>query len=135
MVNEISARQELEQAQTELSENGGVFMKVQLEVKDKLISVAEKMSLYSAGIISLSFTFIGYLISQKSIKFSITFLYIPAYYYLYLSWALLAINLLIGLTIRKFEALYDFYGSQRKYHESEKIFKRKKLKFLILITH
>ena len=94
-----------------LQRAGDIFDKIQDDVREQLIKFLEKLILYSAGIISLTLTFItGFLGDKKDILLT-TFWGIPLYYYLFSSWILFGLNIITGLTSIYFDNLYLYsYG-------------------------
>lgn len=66
----------------------------------------EKIALYSAGIISLSMTFIGYLFSKDATVIQDKVWSVPLYSFAFLSWILLFLSLVLGLSVRFFFARY-----------------------------
>ena len=66
----------------------------------------EKIAFYSAGIISLSITFLGYVLSKSGIVLFDKALGIPLYYWIFTAWGFLFIALILSLYIRVFSAQY-----------------------------
>ena len=106
------------------------FIDSQVKYRDSLLIVFEKFAFYSAGIISLSITFLGYLFSQDKCILTEYFLYMPIYMYVYISWIFLIINLISSLFIRWTDSLYIFYNKQTYYYKSKKDFEDHKFKFM-----
>ncbi len=69
-----------------------------------LSSFYEKLALYSGGVISLSITFIGYLISVEVDVLTEEAFSVPLYEIVFLGWGLLFVTLLVGIYIRVFTA-------------------------------
>lgn len=66
----------------------------------------EKLAFYSAGIISLSVTFVGYIVSKSEIVLFEKFLCLDLYQLLIISWAMLLLSLLLSISIRLWGAAY-----------------------------
>lgn len=131
MENQIQQiRQELEAAQNDIQEKRETFNKTQHLHRNHLLRLHEKMAFYSAGSISLSITYVGYLISQdKNILIEKIFTF-PLYTYLLFSWFLLMLNLIISLFIRWTASRYVFWVRQGEYYKAKKELDTKRLSFL-----
>src|SRR3989344_8751700 len=66
----------------------------------------EKLAFYSAGIISLSITFVGYLVSSSNNILFDEVLFLKLYQFLIMSWASLFLSLVLSLSIRLLGATY-----------------------------
>lgn len=64
----------------------------------------EKIAFYSAGIISLSITFLGYVISKPGAILLNKSMGLPLYAWIFIAWFLLFISLILSLYIRVFSA-------------------------------
>lgn len=130
LLQSLKIKQEAESAQNDANIAWEKFDKIQINHKKEVINIFEKMSLYSAGIISLSITFVGYVLSENKSVLLVNLINIPIYIFLYISWVVLAINLIIGLVIRWADSLYLFFNSQHFVHEKRKESEEKKLELL-----
>lgn len=121
--------QDISSSQKEAKEAGKKFYDSQINYKRELLTIFEKMSLFSAGIISLSITFVSGLVpTYKNLMLTQLFT-LPIYIYLYISWTSLTLNLIIGLFLRWADALYLFFNQQKEYHKKNKKFQEVKLSF------
>lgn len=99
-----------------------------LKVNEDLIKTVEKFALYSAGIISLSITFLGYLIEQNKTILLTEMYKISLIGYLFLSWIFLVITLIIGLMVRFWNAFYLFYETTSDYLKWRSAYKNRLVK-------
>jgi ABC-type multidrug transport system fused ATPase/permease subunit len=130
LLQNLKIKQEAESAQDEANSAWKKFDIAQINHKKEVINIFEKMSLYSAGIISLSITFVGYILSENKSVFLVDFINIPIYIFLYISWGVLTVNLIIGLIIRWADSLYLFFNYQHFFHKKRKESEEKKLELL-----
>lgn len=98
----------------------GRFNAAQSETKEAHIAFYEKMAFYSAGIISLSITFLGYVISKNQTTIWVSLAGIPLAYLIFTSWVLFACCLLIGIFYRRIWSDFLFYTSYKEYLEAQK---------------
>lgn len=64
----------------------------------------EKIAFYSAGIISLSITFLGYILSKSGMVLFDKSFGVPLFYWIFIAWGFLFITLFLSLYIRVFSA-------------------------------
>lgn len=112
--------QDVQSAQKATNKAAGYFEESQLTYKKEMITVFEKMSLFSAGIISLSITFVGALIPDNSTLLAENILGVPVHVLLYISWASLTLNLIFGLAVRWADSMYLFFNAQGYWHKRRK---------------
>lgn len=105
------------------------FETSQISYKKEVTTVFEKMSIFSAGIISLSITFLTTLIPENKDLLTENTLKIPTYIFLYVSWILLTLNLIVGLAIRWFDSLYNFFSAQLNWQKKRKELEKTNLQF------
>ncbi len=112
----------LDSAQKEVNVAAQEFNEEQRNFKKSVSSIHEQMALYSSGIISLSITFLGYLLSSSGAADILrsTRIIVPIYWILYLRWLLLASNILHMEAEKWFYSLYLFFNSQNNYHQKRK---------------
>lgn len=128
-------QKELEESQDNRVIEWKKFQEAEKEYRDSTVSFFDKISFYSAGIISLSITFLGYLLSQEKLILLSCFFKIPIYYFLYISWPLLMLALIAGLLVRRNDAFHNFFSCQCHYYKSEEEFHNKKTEFLEVYPH
>jgi len=87
-----------------LEEAADYYSKANDEMQVARITFYEKIALYSGAIISLSITFIGYLISKDPSIFLRVEFGIPLYVFIFFAWGFLATSLFAGIYIRLFHA-------------------------------
>ena len=121
-------------ATKELNKASKMFEERQIETNNNSVKFSEKLSLSSVGIISLSMTFVGYLINENKQIFSLPFIccdyHFPIYVFLYFGWGFLMVVSILGLFIRHFSNKYLYFNSQRYYLESKKETTEKRISFL-----
>ena len=97
------------------------------KVNDDYVGVIEKMVFYSAGIISLSITFLGYLLNKdiNSLLTTEIIFCFPNYFFLYFSWLCFIVVICSGIYVKYFNAKYFFHmlsedvmDSCKEYEES-----------------
>lgn len=112
----------VENAQKEVQSAGQEFTEQQRGFKKSIAGIHEQIALYSSGIISLSITFLGYLLSSDKGVTAIQTarIIVPVYWILYVSWLLLTLSIVLMLLIKWFDALYLFFNSQHNYHQKRK---------------
>ncbi len=98
---------------------------VQLEHKRDLIAFNDKIALYSSGVISLSITFVGFIISLDTAILAhnisiLNKLVFPIKYLLFTAWGFFSISLISSLFIRLNISLQIFYSRKRSWIESQK---------------
>src|SRR5271157_5400151 len=96
------------------------FSAAQVESKEAHITFYEKMAFYAAGIISLSITFLGYVISKNQAVIWVVFAGAPLAYLIFTSWILFVGCLLIGVSYRRIWSDFLFYTSYKEYLEAQK---------------
>ncbi len=109
---------------TSLSEAATSFSKANDDFVIAQTHFFEKIALYSGGVISVSITFTGYLLSRNAAVFIAPIFGVPLYVILFLGWIFLFFSLLLGIYIELFTArnlqlqFYsewaDFYAKDRK---------------------
>ena len=109
---------------TSLPEAATAFSKANDDLVIAQVHFFEKIALYSGGVISVSVTFAGYLLSKNASAFTAPIFEIPLYMVIFLGWILLFLSLLLGIYIELFMArniqlqLYsewaDFYAKDRE---------------------
>lgn len=121
-------------ANKELDKASKMFEERQIETINNSVKFSEKLSLSSVGIISLSMTFVGYLINENKQIFSLSFIccdyHFPIYVFMYFGWVCLMIVSILGLFIRHFSNNYLYFNSLRYYLESGKKATEKKIPYL-----
>lgn len=128
MHKKLVKKQAIEDAQDKMRKVVKEFSSMQYKYRKNINSIYEKMAFYSAGIISLSITFIGFLVSREQ-HLTQHFLCIPIYVYIYSSWIILAITIILSLLIKWIDSKYLFYNSQLNYHKSRKELEEKRIDF------
>ena len=106
------------------------FEKVQVYTIDAGIVTVEKMAFYSAGAISLSITFLGYIIANYKSSILQSFLFLPAYYFLYASWFLFVLTIVTGIMVRRLDAFYRYYAASKDYFLKRKNEKEQMIKLV-----
>jgi len=104
---------------------GEKFEEAQHKTHEIFLSVIGKIGLFSAGIISLSITFVGYLTSNGKVDFSIKFLHVPIYMYLFTSWIILVVALIFSLAYQWFEGKYMYSSYLLNWTKQEKVYVEK----------
>lgn len=89
-----------------LDESAKAYSQTSDELMSAYASFFEKIALYSGGIISISITFIGYLLSKDATVLLQEFLGFHLYWLIFLAWALLFLSLMLGIYIRLFSATH-----------------------------
>ena len=120
MINQLIAKKRHDAAAEALGKSAESFNKAQVDLIETGLYVVEKMVLYSAGSISLSITFLGYLLGHYELLLAEKFLSVPIYYILYLSWALSAITIVTGILAKSFDAYYRYYVAVSDYFTANK---------------
>ncbi len=113
-------RTDIDSAQKTAKEAADIFEASQRTYKRELITIYEKMSLFSAGIVSLSINFFSTLVPENKGLLVEKVFYLSLIDYLYLSWIILTLNILLGLAVRWADSLYTFFSAQRNWHEKRK---------------
>lgn len=126
----LIAKADLDTASDSLNKSATNFNEVQNQVKDTYAYILERIGFYSAGIISLSITFLGYVIDKYKSIFLGDFLKIHLFFYLYVSWCFLVLSLTLSFANRWFNNSYSYYVSNQDYMEKNKTFKEKWLQLL-----
>ncbi len=121
-------------ANKELDKASKMFEERQIKTNNNSVKFSEKLSLSSIGIISLSMTFVGYLINENKQIFSSSLIccdyHFPIYVFLYFGWICLMVVSILGLFIRHFSNKYLYFNSLRYYLESDKKATKKKIPYL-----
>lgn len=121
-MSEEYLRSQLEDSRQGMVGAAKMFTAVQEGVGASFLDVLEKLALYSAGIVSLSVTFIGYLVSNKLTILSSALWGVPLRYVLFLSWFLLVVSMLAGLFARWFHAGYRHANAGEEYMGKRRLF-------------
>lgn len=104
MLNQLTIRAGLESANEELKDAAAHFNSIQPKVNKDLVASLEKIALYSAGIVSLSLTFVGSISDGGIDVLNRMLLHQPIKYFLFLSWTFLLAAFICGLFYRWFNA-------------------------------
>ncbi len=115
---------------TTLDEATEAFSQTNDELMSVTASFFEKIALYSGGIISVSITFIGYLLSIDTTVLLQKFLGLHIYWIIFFGWLLLFLSLLLGIYIRLFSATY---ASRQMHSEWVKFFEKDRMNMLKMI--
>lgn len=93
---------------------------VQGEYKKEFVVFCEKISFYSAGILSISTTTVigGFSSASSKIKLATEFILFPLYYFLLLSWFFLFVSLILGLLARRQNAMHLFRAVELEFRDS-----------------
>jgi hypothetical protein len=116
-----------------LNLNGTIqeFMVNQKDYKKNLWIILEKMGFYSAGIISLSTTFIGFIISvDKSVIAQELAFQIPISLLLFASWFIFAACLVLAFAYKWFDNYYMYYSSKFNLVKNHRDYDKEQLKLI-----
>lgn len=86
------------------------FNLMQEKVAESSLAVHEKVALYSAGIISLSLTFVGTFIDKYGIILNSPIWHLQLKHVLFISWGLLLVSFVLSLFSGWFHARHRFWG-------------------------
>lgn len=117
---QLIAKQRHDVSTEALSKSAESFNQAQIDTIEAQIYVVEKMAFYSAGAISLSITFLGYLLQKYNVLLTQHFLFLPVYYVLYLSWICSTITIVTGIFTKKIDAMYRYYVAIAEYFDKNK---------------
>lgn len=126
----LKTKQELENAQNELENSRKIFNETSISYRNNILQVFEKIAFYSVGSISLSITYVGYVLSQKTGVLSEIVFYMSLYVYLFISWGFLVVSLLTTLFVRWTDITYVFWARQKEYYQAKKKEHEKMIPFL-----
>lgn len=131
-INQQVAKSRLDTADSVASQAGADFNKTQEDTKEQGVQVAEKIAFYSGGIISLTITFLGYILSNQNSRQILTprLMGMPLYYYLYISLIIFIATILFGLFARRFDAFYTFYAAYVHFIKKSKTREEKVLEMI-----
>lgn len=116
----FQTKQELESAQNEVETARKLFEDANTSYRSNILQVFEKIAFYAVGSISLSITYVGYVLSQQTEVLKETIFCLPLYVYLFASWAFLVASLLTTLFVRWTDITYVFWGRQKEYYKAKK---------------
>ncbi len=116
----LQTKQELESAQNEVETARKIFEDTNTSYRSNILQVFEKIAFYAVGSISLSITYVGYVLSQQTEVLKETVFYLPLYIYLFISWAFLVVSLLTTLFVRWTDITYVFWARQKEYYKAKK---------------
>ena len=116
----IIAKQRHDVSAEALNKSAEAFNQAQVDTIEAQLYVVEKMAFYSAGAISLSITFLGYLLQKYNIFLLEKVLFVPIYHILYLSWICSAITIITGISAKRVDSLYRYYVAVADYFGSNK---------------
>lgn len=88
------------------------------QVRERVV-VIDKLAFQSAGIVSLSMTFVGYLLEDYRGVLATPLVEIPLYQYLFASWFLLAATLLLSLFVRWWSARHVVWAASSNFFETK----------------
>lgn len=126
----LKTKQELENAQNELENARKIFNETSNSYRSNILRVFEKIAFYSVGSMSLSITYVGYILSQKTGILNEIIFCLPLYIYLFISWGFLVISLLTTLFVRWTDITYVFWARQKEYYKAKKKEHEKMIPFL-----
>ena len=113
-------------ASESLSVTAVSFTKTQRRVNSDLVKVVERVVFYSAGIISLSMTFIGSLLHDGTNPVRIVVHCVPLIYPLFFAWSALLLAFLSGLFVRWHNGKHlffvdasDHYKKSQEFHSAQ----------------
>ena len=95
----LQTKQELESVQNEVEIARKIFEDTNTSYRDNSFQVFEKIAFYAVGSISLSITYVGYVLSQQTEVLKVSVFYLPLYVYLFISWAFLVLSLFTTLFV------------------------------------
>jgi len=126
----LRTKQELESAQNEVETARRIFEDTNTSYRSNILQVFEKIAFYAVGSISLSITYVGYILSQQTEILKETVFYLPLYVYLFISWAFLVLSLLTTLFVRWTDITCVFWARQKEYYKAKKKEGEKMIPFL-----
>jgi hypothetical protein len=113
---------------------GVSFNDTQIKVNEDIVQALQQLSYVAAGTISLSITFLGYLLSQgettRAVLASHFLMGIPLIWLLFVSWILLSVAVILGLLYRFFNSWYLYGTAGSDWAETNKKAKEKMLEFI-----
>ena len=125
----LQTKQELESVQNEVEIARKIFEDTNTSYRDNSFQVFEKIAFYAVGSISLSITYVGYVLSQQTEVLKVSVFYLPLYDYLFISWAFLVLSLFTTLFVRWTDITHTFWASQKEYYKAKKKKEEKKISF------
>ena len=123
-------KSDFESSQNDYKKASEDFERIQIEVMDSNIAVAEKMAFYAAGIISLSITFVGSLIERNKIILTSPFLHLPLISWLFVSWCLLLVALILGLMVKWLNNKYYYFVASSEWIDKQQKREKKMIDLL-----
>src|SRR3989338_10236421 len=126
----LKTKQELESAQNEVETSRKIFEDTNTSYRSNILQVFEKIAFYAVGSISLSITYVGYVLSQQTEILKEIVFYLPLYVYLFISWAFLVLSLLTTLFVRWTDITYVFWGKQKVYYQAKNKAAEKMIPFI-----
>jgi len=126
----LKTKQELESAQNEVETSRKIFEDTNTSYRSNILQVFEKIAFYAVGSISLSITYVGYVLSQQTEILKEIVFYLPLYVYLFISWAFLVLSLLTTLFVRWTDITYVFWARQKEYYKAKRKEGEKMIPFL-----
>ncbi len=115
--SKIQKDYEIEVAKRRLSSAELEMNGVQKEFKKEFVISSEKIALFSAGIISVSLTAVGYFLSAR-VNLADKFLLLPIYLFLYCGWCLLFFSFALGMIARRQNSIHFFYAVELEWRNS-----------------
>lgn len=124
-------RNNIESASKTATEAGEDFKQIQEDVNKEIIKGLNQLSYFSVASISLSITFLGYLLSSDNAKSLLTSTVwnIELLWILYASWILLLASLVTGLLVRFWNSFYLYYEGAHHWTSSMAKFKEAMVSF------
>ncbi|MCR4278991.1 MAG: hypothetical protein NUV81_03770 [bacterium] len=107
------------------------FDAVQVKITEQQDAVIDKIVLYSAGIISLSITFVGSVLEKYASVFNQPVISeLPLKYVLFFAWVSLLVSFLAGFIVRWVYPLFFFWNSQLDWKQKRENFLKAKIAYL-----
>lgn len=128
--NPTAVHAEMSQSSDALSKAATHFDLTQINVNKDLVEVSEKITLYSAAIISLSLTFVGSVANATSRPFDAIFLGHPLKYTLFVAWSLMLTAFISGLFVRWFNARHIYWTAATEWLKKRQRLRRAKIQYL-----
>jgi hypothetical protein len=133
-MNDDLAKILLDSAQSKASQGASFFNETQKWVNEEIIRGLHNLSYFSAGTISISITFLGYLIGQGDKAHDVLtislFCNFKILWVLFMSWGFLFITLLIGLLSRFSNAWYRNYEAAFNWLSSSEESEKYKIEYM-----
>jgi hypothetical protein len=124
----------LDSAQNKASQGASFFNETQKWVNEEIVQGLHNLSYFSAGTISISITFLGYLIGQGDKAHDVLtinlFCNFKILWVLFISWGFLFITLLIGLLARFSNAWYRNYEAAFNWLSLSEESEKHKIKYM-----